>query len=52
MILVFCLIEYGLWFSSCFFDGDTLANPYYWFDILFTASFVLFIPATKKAVTG
>ena len=52
MILVFCIIEYGLWFSSCFFEGDTLANPYYWFDILFTASFVLFIPAVKKAVTG
>ena len=51
-ITVFCLLEYGLWTASCFFEGDTLMNPYYWFDLLLTASFPFFLPATKKAVTA
>ena len=52
LILVFCLLEYGLWISSCFFQGETLANPYYWFDLLMTASFPVFLPAMKKAVSA
>ncbi len=53
LILVFCLLEYGLWISSCLFQSDTLANnPYYWFDLLLTAGFPFFIPAVKKAVTA
>ena len=47
-ILVFCLLEYALWTSSCFFSGDGLANPYYWFDFLLTVSFVFFLPALGK----
>ena len=50
LILVFCLLEYGLWTSSCFFESDSLANPYYWFDFLISLSFVFFLPATGKAV--
>ena len=50
VILVFCLLIYLMWLSSCFWDTDTLANPYYWFDFLVSACFPLFIPATKKAV--
>ncbi|MBQ1321818.1 MAG: hypothetical protein IIY53_09310 [Solobacterium sp.] len=51
MILLFCLLEYGLWTASCFWKTDTLSNPYYWFDFLLTVSFVFFLPAIKKAVT-
>ncbi len=51
-ITVFCLLEYSLWTASCFFAGDTLSNPYYWFDFLLTLCMFLFLPATKKAVTA
>ena len=27
-VVAFCLVEYIMWTLSCFFDGDTLANPY------------------------
>ncbi|MBO4326770.1 MAG: hypothetical protein J5950_05830 [Clostridia bacterium] len=50
MIFIFCMIEYGLWLSSCFWSSDTLANPYYWFDFLLTVCFVILVPAIKKAV--
>ena len=50
LILCGCLLEYALWTSSCFFAGDTMANPYYWFDLLLTASFPLFPSAIRKAV--
>lgn len=32
----FFLNEYALWFASCFWQGDTLLNPYFWFDGLLT----------------
>ncbi len=48
--LVYCLLNYALWVVSCFWDGDTLANPYYWVDILMTLWFPFFLPATGKAV--
>ena len=51
MILLFCLLEYGLWTASCFWSSDTLSNPYYWFDFLLTLSFIFLLPAIKKAVT-
>ena len=50
--LVFCLLEYCLWTASCIWEGDTLRNPYYWFDLLLTASFPGFLPATGKAVAA
>lgn len=49
-ILVMCFLEYALWTASCFWDNDSLANPYYWFDFLLTISLLFFIPATRKAV--
>ena len=52
VILVFCLLEYALWTVSCFWWEETLSNPYYWFDLLLTASFVFFIPATERAVAA
>ena len=48
--LLFCGTEYALWTSSCFWMGETIENVYYWFDILLSASFVLFLPALRKAV--
>lgn len=48
--VIFCLAEYGMWTSSCFFVEDGLENPYYWFDILMTAVFPFFLFATRKAV--
>ena len=49
-VLVFCLVEYALWTSSCFWFPDTLAYPYYWFDFLLTLCCPFFLLATKKAV--
>ena len=51
LILVFCLLEYALWTASCFWEEDSITNPYYWFDTLLTFSFPLFIPAAGKAQT-
>ena len=51
-VLVFCAAEYCLWTASCFWMGDTLANPYYWFDVLLTISMALFLPAYRRAVTA
>ena len=48
LILIFCLLEYTLWTSSCFFSGGGIENPYYWIDFLMTVCFVFFIPATGK----
>ena len=50
LILAFCLLEYALWTASCFFTGDSWRNPYYWFDLLLTLCFPLFLPALGKAV--
>ena len=48
---LFCLFEHGEWVSSCIVSGyDSILNPYFIFDLLLTACFVVFIPATRKAV--
>lgn len=49
-VVVFCLIEYTMWMLSCFYGGDTITNPYFWFDTLFTLCIALFFPALGKAV--
>ncbi len=48
--LLFCAAEYGLWISSCFWMGDTIANVYFWFGFLLSITFLLFIPALRKVV--
>ena len=48
-MLVFCAAEYGDWTTSCYWMGDTLANPYFWFDLLITISLAALLPATGKA---
>ena len=50
--LIFCLLEYALWTVSCFWMGDTMANPYFWFDLLITGCMLLFLPALEKAVAS
>ena len=49
-LLFFCMMEYGSWFASCIWVEDSISNPYYWFDFLVTVSYLLFLPATEKAV--
>lgn len=51
-ILCACLMDYALWTASCFWAGETIQNPYYWFDFLLTACFVLFLPAVRKGVSA
>ncbi|NLB09999.1 MAG: histidine kinase [Clostridiaceae bacterium] len=49
-VLVIIFLEYCLWTSSCFWNSDTMSNPYFWFDFLLSAALLALIPATKKAV--
>ena len=50
VILFFCLMDYGLWTSSCFVDAyNDKFNLYYLFDILLSLGFVFFLPSVKKA---
>ena len=46
LTLLYCASEYCMWTVTCFYWSDTLANPYFWFDILQTVCFPLFLPAT------
>ena len=50
VVLGFCVLEYLAWTSSCFFEGDTLANPYLWLDFMVTPCLMLLLPAFRKAV--
>ena len=48
---IFCLVEYLLWTTSCFeWAGPAYLDPYYIFDIMLTVVYILFYPATGKAV--
>ena len=49
-VFAFCITEYCLWTISCFWMGDTMRNPYYWFDILLTLMMLMLLPAIRKAV--
>ncbi len=49
-VLVFCALEYALWTASCFWEGDSFANPYYWMDTLLTLSFIPLVFAVGRAV--
>jgi len=51
-VLLFCGLEYGLWTSSCFWDSTAAGGPYFWLDVLLSVSFLLFLPALRKAVEG
>ncbi len=49
-VLVIIFLEFALWTSSCFWIGDTLSNPYFWFDLMLSVALLVLVPATKKAV--
>ena len=49
-VLFFCFAEYGAWTTSTFWLGDTWINPYFWFDLLLSISFILFPLAYRKVV--
>lgn len=46
----YVVLENCLWLSSYPWAGDTLANPYFWFDFAVTASILMLLPAVRKAV--
>lgn len=48
-VLCFTALEYALWTASCFWTGDTLKNPYFWFDLLLSLAMLGFLPAVRKA---
>ncbi len=49
VILAFCLIEYMVWTSSCFWQGDTIRNTYFWFSALLIVCQPFFFCAVRKA---
>lgn len=49
-VLSFIVLEYCLWTASCFWGGDTLENPYFWFDFMLSVSMLSLLPTLKKAV--
>ncbi len=50
--LVFCLIEYALWTASCFWQGDSFRNSYFWFAIILIAVQPFFYLSVRKAEGG
>lgn len=50
--LAFCLIEYALWTSSCFWQGDTIRNTYFWFSAMLMICQPFFLHAVRKAESG
>ena len=50
VMIGYIVLENGLWLSSYPWAGDTLANPYFWFDFAVTASILALFPAVRKAV--
>ncbi len=49
-VLLFCFVEYALWTVSCFWTGDSLKDPYFWFDLLLSLCFPILLPAVERAV--
>ena len=50
LILINCIGEYGAWTASCFFTGNTITNPYFWFNFLATLSFTAYLIVLPKEV--
>lgn len=50
VIMGYIVSENCLWLSGYPWRGDTLANPYFWFDFAVTASLLALLPAVRKAV--
>ena len=45
---LFCVLEYCAWTVSCYWSGDTWANPYFCFDCLMTVCLMLMLLAYRK----
>lgn len=52
VLAAFFLCEYGMWFASCFWSGDSPANPYFWFDSALTVILALLVPVYGKGAAG
>ena len=50
--LFYCLIEYAVWTSSCFWMGDTIRTLYFWFGVLQMGVLPFFYRAIRKAEAG
>ena len=50
VMIGYITLENCLWLSGYPWAGDTLANPYFWFDFAVTASMLVLLPAVRKAV--
>ena len=48
--LLYYVLQYAIWISSCFWTDDTLANPYFWFDFLQTGNLIFLYRSWRKAV--
>ena len=51
-VLGICIAEYALWTSSCFWSGDSLANPYYWLDLILSFCMLFLFFAVRGAEAG
>jgi hypothetical protein len=49
-VLAFCMMEYLTWTVSCYWDGSTITNPYFWADTLLSLSFIPLLIGVRKAV--
>lgn len=49
-VIGFVVLENCLWLSGYPWAGDTLANPYFWFDFAVTVAVFALLPATRGAV--
>ena len=49
LILAYAACEYASGIISCFWMGDTILNPYFWFDFLLGVVFILLPVSMRKA---
>lgn len=50
LILVFVFLEYCLWVAGDLWAGDTIKNPYFWFDFLLTVWRIIILYSVKRVV--
>lgn len=50
LTIVFCFLEYAMWTASCFWIGDRITNPYFWFDTMLSVCFILYAAQMRKVV--
>ena len=50
LTMLFCFLEYALWTASCFWIGDKITNPYFWFDTMISICFIFYAAGMRKAV--